>query len=192
MSGKVLLGLAASAAIGLGVSALPAQAGNDYKYHPPKHYEPYHVTKGWLDKKYCKAVVENAVSKTVAGAASLRVIKKENYEKKDNYNYGKDDKYKPKKEKVTIICKFAPYYPVFVNSVSESEDFPCYQSVIKGYDKYTEDSFANIDTKKVRYKGKHYYIIKKILLKCTFDKPYYPPHKPPHKPPHNYPPKHNY
>jgi hypothetical protein len=183
MSGKVLLGLAVSAAIGLGVSAVPAQAGDAPEYHPPKQYEPYHVTKGWLGKEYCKAVIENAVSKTVAGAANLKVIKKEKYEKDDNnkgeHYYNKYDKHKyPKKEKVTIICKFAPHYPVLVGHVAESEDFPCYQSVVKGYPKYTDDSFADIETKKIWYKGKRYNIIKKVLLKCTFEKPYERPHYP--------------
>ncbi|WP_157505530.1 hypothetical protein [Geminicoccus roseus] len=186
MSGKLLLGLAVSAAIGLGVSAMPAQADNGPNYHPPKHYKPYYkVTKGWLDKRYCQAVVENAVKQKVVGAAHLKVITKDYYDKHDESDKNKYHDYKhkyPKKEKVTIICRFAPYRPILVGYVKDSVEFPCYQkNIVKGYPNYTEDSFAEIDTKKVKYKGRYYNFIKKVLLKCTFEKPYEPRHNYPRK-----------
>lgn len=183
MSGKVLLGLAASAAIGLGVSAMPAQADNDYNYHPPKNHKPYEVTEGWIYKKYCTATVEDAKKYTVTGPAYLHFILKEKRDRHDydnDKNYKYDDKHKPKHKsyKLTIICKFKPNDPVYVHKVKDSEDFACHQYVARKFDQDTYDSYASIDVEKVRIKWRYFNVIKKVLLKCTFDEKHKYPYPP--------------
>jgi hypothetical protein len=88
---------------------------------------------------------------------------------KGNYDYKKNKPKHPKSFKLTIICKFKPNYPVFVDKVKDSEDFKCHQFVANKFDRDTYDSFASVDVEKVRIKWRYFNVIKKVLLKCTFD-----------------------
>jgi hypothetical protein len=186
MSSKLMFGLALSSLVGLGVAAMPGQSANATEYHPPKHYKPYEVTEGWIYKKYCSATIENAKTIKVSGPANLRFILKEKRNHDDNYkddNYKDDNKnydkgnydYKknkpkyPKSVKLTIICKFKPNYPVFVDKVKDSEDFKCHQFVANKFDRNTYDSFASIDVDMVRIKWRYFNVIKMVHLMCRFD-----------------------